>query len=129
VLIKPDKPLLEEKLTEQVIGVFFEVFNELGYGFLESVYENALLIALREAGLEAKSQAAIKVTFRGQSVGEFRADLLVENRLIVEIKAVSALHPNHEAQLFNYLKATGISVGLILNFGPKPGFKRKIFTL
>lgn len=123
-----DKTLIDAELTEQVIGTFFEVYNELGYGFVESVYENALAIALRAAGLTVKQQVAIDVAFRGQSVGEFRADLLVEDRLILELKAVTAILPIHETQLVNYLKATRMPVGLVLNFGPKASFKRKIFT-
>ena len=123
-----DKTLIDAELTEKVIGTFFEVYNELGYGFVESVYENALAIALGTAGLAVKQQVAIDVAFRGQSVGEFRADLLVEDRLILELKAVTAILPIHETQLVNYLKATGTPVGLLLNFGPKASFKRKIFT-
>ena len=117
--------LLYEELTGQIIEACFEVINELGAGFLESVYQQALLIALAQKGLRARSQAPISVMFRGQSVGEFYADVLVEDKVIVELKAVSALMPAHQAQVINYLKATGIEVGLLINFGqPRLEYKR-----
>lgn len=122
-----DTALAEADLTERVIGIFYAVYNELGHGFLESVYENSLALALRETGIAAVQQAPLRVEFRGRTVGEFRADLLVDDRLIVEIKAVSRLAPAHEVQLVNYLKATGIRVGLLMNFGLYPQFKRRIF--
>jgi GxxExxY protein len=120
--------LIHGELTERVIGVFFDVYNTLGHGFLESVYENALAIALSEAGLQVQSQVPISVSFRGRGVGEFRVDLLVADCMIIEAKAVNTLTSAHEAQLLNYLKATKIPVGLLLNFGPRPQFKRRIFT-
>lgn len=119
--------LLHRKLSERVIGAFFETYNELGFGFLESVYENALAMELEGVGLAVKRQHPILVQFKQRVVGEFRADLLVENCLIIEIKAVNTLAAVHEAQLINYLKATGIRVGLLLNFGRRPQFRRKIF--
>lgn len=119
-------PLLETELTERVIGKFYDVYNELGYGFLESVYENALAWSLRDGGLKTVQQAPLNVDFRGHLVGEFRADLLVEQRLVVEIKAVTRLLAVHEVQLVNYVKATGIHVGLLMNFGPRPEFKRRV---
>ena len=119
--------LIEKELTEHVIGVFFDVYRDLGHGFLESVYENAMAIALRESGLLVIQQAPIAVMFRGHAVGEFRADLQVENRLIIELKAVSVLAANHEVQLVNYLKATGVRLGLLLNFGPRAQFARRVF--
>lgn len=126
--MKADKELLmDAALTERVIGVFYAVYNELGAGFLESVYENAFAIALREIGLDTKQQVPLDVKFRGQSVGEFKADLLVSNCLVIELKAVVQLNPAHEVQLVNYLKASGIPVGLLFNFGPRPQFKRRIF--
>jgi GxxExxY protein len=114
-------------LTQKIIGVFYEVYNELGHGFLESVYENAMVVALRQAGLETAQQAPVRVSFRGQLVGDFRADLLVEDAVIVELKAARAIESAHEAQLLNYLRATEIEVGLLVNFGPKPEFKRFVF--
>ena len=109
--------LLFEELTGKILAACFEVSNELGAGFLESVYEKALLIALNQKGISAVAQYPIGVSFRGQSVGQFNADILVENKIIVEIKAVTNLAPEHKAQLINYLKATGIEVGLLINFG------------
>ena len=120
--------LVEEEITEKVIGAFFSVYNELGHGFLEQVYENALALSLRDAGIDVKQQAGIDVHFRGKVVGEYRADLLVPGHVLIEVQAVSSLAPGHEAQLINYLKATGTPVGLLLNFGPKPQFKRRIHS-
>ena len=120
--------LIHSELSERLIGAFYDVYNTLGHGFMESVYENALAIALTQAGIRIQRQFPISVGFRGQCVGEFRADLLVEDRVIIEIKALNALTPVHEAQLLNYLKATGISIGLLVNFGPRLQFKRRIFT-
>ena len=120
-----DAKLLYAELTRSIIGCAFEVINELGAGFLESVYEEAMLIALASAGHAVESQRAVTVHFRGQSVGDFYADLLVEEKVLVELKAVKALAPEHEAQVINYLNATGIQVGLLINFGnPRLEFKR-----
>ena len=117
--------LLHEDLTRTILSACFEVINELGAGFLESVYEKALLIALQQKGLTAVAQVPIDVSFRGNSVGQFFADILVEDAVIVELKAVSALAPEHKAQLINYLKATGMEVGLLVNFGnPKLEYRR-----
>ena len=109
--------LLYGSLTRSIIGCAFDVINELGHGFLESVYENALILALEDAGLTVESQKAIDVRFRGRTVGNFYADLMVEDKVIVELKAVSTLTPEHNAQVINYLNATGIRVGLLINFG------------
>jgi len=108
-----------EELSEQVIGACFEVSNELGIGFLESVYEKALLIALRDRGLKAESQVAVRVSFRNQAVGEFFADIVIEDQIIIELKAVRGLAVEHVAQVLNYLRATGKEVGLLVNFGTK----------
>ncbi len=123
-----DKALLHKELTDHVLGAFYDVYNALGHGFLESVYENALAMILEENGISVTKQHPIDIVFKGRCIGQFRADLLVEHSLIVEIKAQANLMPVHEAQLLNYLKATGLSVGLLLNFGPRPQFKRRIFT-
>lgn len=112
-----DTGLKHEGLTKTVIGCAFEVINELGSGFLESVYEKALLLALRQKGLSATAQYPVKVMFRNECVGDFYADIFVENKIIVELKAVKAIAPEHQAQLINYLNATGIEVGLLINFG------------
>ena len=117
--------LVHEALTARILEACFEVINELGAGFLESVYQNALLLALRQKGLIVESQAPVSVLFRGEIVGQFYADLFVDGKVIVELKAVSALLPEHKAQLINYLKATGIEVGLLVNFGkPKLEYRR-----
>ncbi|WP_020676300.1 GxxExxY protein [Geopsychrobacter electrodiphilus] len=106
-----------EAVTATILSACFEVSNELGIGFLESVYEKALLIALREKGLVAESQAPLTVKFRGKNIGEFFADIIVEGRVLLELKAVKSIAPEHAAQILNYLKATGIDVGLLINFG------------
>ncbi len=115
------------EITEKVIGVFFAVYNELGYGFIESVYHKAMLIALADAGLTVETQASLPVFFRGHLVGDFRADILVERVVILELKATSDFAAANESQLLNYLKASAVEVGLLLNFGPKPKFKRFAF--
>ena len=114
-------------LTEAVIECFYEVYKTLGYGFLEKVYENSLRITLMERGFNVEPQAPVRVHFRGQEVGHYFADLLINDLVIVEVKSVIRLAAEHEAQLLNYLKATGLEVGLLMNFGPKPEFKRKVF--
>ena len=119
--------MLHEHITGQIIKAIYQVYTELGYGFLESVYEKALVIALREMGLKAETQVAANVHFRSQLVGEFRCDLLVEDLVIVELKACRAMDKAFEAQLLNYLKATDVEVGILVNFGPKIEFKRFVF--
>jgi GxxExxY protein len=114
-------------LTEKIIGIFYDVYNELGYGFLECVYEESLVIALQEAELTANRQIALPVWFRGHKVGEFRADLIVENSVLLELKSARTLEPAHEAQLLHYLKSTEIEVGMLLNFGARPQFRRLLF--
>jgi GxxExxY protein len=114
-------------VTELIIKAFYTVYNTLGYGFLEKVYGNALAIELRKLGLEVIQEARIAVYYEGELVGEYFADLLVDGVVIVELKAAKRLLEEHEAQLLNYLKATPYEVGLVLNFGPKPEFKRKAF--
>jgi len=114
-------------LTEKIIGAFYRVYNTLGYGFSEKAYENALAIELRKLGLKVEQQARIVVYYEGEVVGEYQADLVVNDVVIVELKAVRQLADEHEAQLLNYLKATPIEVGLLLNFGPKAEIKRKVY--
>ena len=114
-------------LTEAIISAFYAVYNKLGYGFLEKVYENAMIIELENRGIAAVQQAPIKVFYDGKVIGEYFADLLVDGKVIVEIKAAKNLAVENEAQLLNYLKATDIEVGLLLNFGPEPKVKRKVF--
>ena len=114
-------------LTEKIIGAFFKVYNQLGYGFSEKVYENALAIELRKLGLNAIQQDPITVHYEGSIIGEYTADILVNDAVLLELKAVRQLCAEHEAQLLNYLKATSVEVGLLLNFGPKPQHMRKIY--
>ena len=117
-----------DKLTEAIIGSAFKVSNTLGIGFLEKVYENALVIELQTSGLKCVQQHPIPVSYRGINVGEYYADILVEGEVVLEIKAAKVIDESHQAQLINYLKATGIHRGLILNFGtPKLGYKRMVF--
>ena len=116
-----------QELTERIIKIFYRVYNGLGYGFLEKVYENALMIEFKREGIPASSQSPIKVFYEAEVVGEYYADILADNKVIIEIKAAKHLAEEHEAQLLNYLKATDIEVGLLLNFGPKPEVKRRAF--
>lgn len=120
--------MLDRALTESVIGAFYTVYGELGYGFLERVYENALVVALQEAGLDVAQQPPIGVYFHGHLVGEYRADLVVENKVLIEVKAVDAIASTHNAQLLNYLRATRLPIGLLFNFGPSPQFRRLVRT-
>lgn len=116
------------EITDKILHAFYKVvYPQLGYGFLEKVYENALTIALTAMGLKVQQQVKVTVYFQEQVVGEYFADLLVEDVVIVELKAVSRLLAEHEAQLLNYLRATPYEVGLLLNFGPKPQIVRKAF--
>jgi len=119
--------LLHEKMTRRIICCFYDVYNELGFGFLESVYQKAVRIALQADGLFVETEKPIPVFFHGHPIGKFEADLVVENLVILELKAAEKLYPVHEAQLLNYLKATTIEIGYLMNFGPKPTFKRLIF--
>ena len=120
--------MLQEDITKQIIKAYYKVYNTLGYGFLEKVYQKALLIELRDMGFECQEEAQIKVYYGQAQVGDYRADIIVNNSVIIENKAAEVLVEEHEFQLINYLKATEIEVGLLLNFGKKPEFKRKIFT-
>ena len=119
--------MLYEELTSKIIGAYFKVYNTLGYGFLEKVYENALRIELMKLGLKVEQQKNIKIFYDGLDVGEYFADLIVDDIVILELKAAENLCEEHEAQLLNYLKATKIEVGLLLNFGPKAEIIRKAF--
>jgi len=116
-----------KETTDIILRSFYETYNELGDGYLESVYENALCIVLTGYGLCVERQKVISVFFRGKVIGDFKADLIVNEKVIVELKAVRTIDSAHEAQLINYLKATNIEVGLLLNFGRKPEFKRFVF--
>ena len=119
--------LKHHDLTERIIGLFYDVYNELGHGFLESVYEQALAIAFAQTGTTVERQVPVLVWFRGQKVGDFRADMMVERKVLLELKAARAIDEAHEKQLLNYLRATDIEVGLLLNFGVKPQFRRLVY--
>lgn len=116
------------EITDKIIKAYYNVYNQLGYGFLEKIYEHALMIELPKFGLECKNQFPIKVFYDKKDVGEYFADLLINDLVIVELKAAESLCPEHECQLINYLKATNLEVGLLLNFGKNPQFKRKVLT-
>lgn len=120
--------LLHKELTNKIINCFYTVYNSLGFGFLEKVYENAMMIELIKNGINAEKQKPIKVYYSDEIVGEYFADIIVEDTIIIELKAAEFLIEEHELQLINYLKATDKEIGLLLNFGKKPEFKRKIFT-
>jgi GxxExxY protein len=126
-MIKREDNLIHSELTYKIIGCIYDVYNALGHGFLEKVYENELVIKLKQIGLAISQQAPVKVYFEGQIVGDYVADILVENDVILEIKAVSELTKANEVQLVNYLKATGIKVGLLVNFGEKMKIVRRVF--
>ena len=120
--------LLHAESTEAIIQSFYHVYNTLGFGFLEKVYENSMRVSLEAAGFAVKQQFPVDVIFEGVNVGDYFADLLVDDQVVIELKAAKAISPDHEAQLLNYLNATGLEVGLLLNFGPKAEFRRKVFT-
>lgn len=119
--------LIHEDITDGILHAFYTVYNELGYGFAEKVYENALIIELQALDFEVRAQYPIAVYYKGRIVGEYVADLLVNDSVIVELKAAECLSKAHAAQLQNYLRATEIEVGLLLNFGKKAEFERKVF--
>ena len=116
-----------KELTEEIIKIFYRVYNKLGYGFLEKIYEKAMIIECKKDNISAVPQYPIKVSYENEIIGEYYADIVVNNEVIIEIKAVRQLAKEHEAQLLNYLKATDIEVGLLLNFGPEPEVRRKAF--
>lgn len=128
ILIFSDMEFLHEDLSGTIIKAYYNVYNKLGYGFLEKVYENAMMIELDKFGLESVKQQRITVLYDDTNVGDYFADIIVEQKVILELKAEASLHPRHKAQLVNYLKATNIEVGLLLNFGAKPEFSRKVFS-
>lgn len=122
-----ERGLKHRDLTEKLIGIFFDIYNELGHGFLESVYEQAFAVTLAENGVFFERQVAVPVWYHGQQIGDFRADLLVDSKVIIEMKVGRAIDPAWEKQILNYLRATEIEVGMLLNFGPKAEFRRYVF--
>lgn len=119
--------MLHRDLTEGILKAFFAVYNELGFGFLERVYQNALFLELKARGYEVEVQKPIRVIYKGVHVGEYYADMVVNGQVILELKAASAIIPEFENQLVNYHRGTEIEVGLLLNFGKSPQFKRRVF--
>jgi GxxExxY protein len=124
---KQESRLKHSALSEKIIGAFYDVYNELGHGFLESTYAQAMLMALEESGLSAAREVPVPVWFRGRKVGQYFADLIVEDVVLLELKAARTLESAHEAQLLHYLRATNVEVGLLLNFGLRPQFRRLLF--
>jgi len=120
--------MIHGELTNKIIGAFYKVYNTLGYGFLEKVYENSLKIELRKLGLKVEQQRNIKVNYEGSKVGDYFADLIVNDDVIIELKAAEAICQEHEAQLLNYLRATDKEVGLLFNFGKEAKFIRKVYS-
>lgn len=120
--------MLYQEKTDLIIKAFYKVYNKLGYGFLEKVYQNALLIELRKAGFYCESEQTVRVYYEDILVGDYRADIIVDYCIIIENKAAEVLMKEHDYQLINYLRATEIEVGLLLNFGKKPEFRRRIFS-
>jgi GxxExxY protein len=120
--------MIDEELTGRVIKVYYKIYNALGYGFIESIYHNSMIIELVRAGIKVETEKLIAVHYESNVVGTFSADLVVEDKLILELKAKEVLNPAHEAQLINYLRATDIELGLLLNFGKEPEFRRKYFS-
>jgi GxxExxY protein len=121
------KGLKHHELTEKLIGIFYSIYNELGHGFLESVYEQAFSVALAESHIFFQRQMAVPVWFHGQKIGDFRADLPLDEKVIVELKTGREVDPAWEKQLLNYLRATQIEVGMLFNFGPNAQFRRYVF--
>ncbi len=118
--------ILYKEISDKILRAFYNVYNTLGYGFLEKVYENAMFIELKILGMKCERQKPIEVFYKNEKVGDYYADIIVEDKIILELKSAETLAPEHEAQLLNYLKATDIEIGFLLNFGKKPEFKRMI---
>ena len=129
IMTNPDKNYKHSDLTEKIIGCAYKVYNELGAGFIEKIYENALMIELKNATLTAQQQYPVKVYYQEILIGDYVADIVVEDKVIVELKAVSHLTKAHEVQLVNYLKATKLEVGLLINFGDEISIKRKVLSI
>ena len=119
---------LHSELSSEILKAFFNVYNTLGFGFLEKVYENAMIIELRKFWLQCRQQQLIDVYYEEEIVGDYFADIIIEDLIIIELKAVKELSKQHEAQLVNYLRATAVEVGLLLNFGKTPQHKRRVLT-
>ena len=127
-MINKSDNFLHSEITKQIIKAYFKVYNKLGYGFLEKVYENAMMIELKRLDLICEKQKSLNVSYDGLIICEYYADIIVNERVIIELKAAENLCPEHECQLVNYLKASEIEVGILLNFGKRPEFKRRVLT-
>lgn len=127
-MIENKTNFLHSEITDLILKAYYQVYNKLGFGFLEKVYENAMMIELKRLNLKCEKQKPIIVNYDGFEIGEYFADIIVNDCVIIELKAAEDLCPEHEAQLVNYLKATNIEVGLLLNFGKEPKFKRRVLT-
>ena len=127
-MINKTNNYLHSEITEQILKAYFKVYNKLGYGFLEKVYENAMMIELKRLDLLCEKQRSLNVSYDGLIIGEYYADIIVNEFVIIELKAAENLCQEHECQLVNYLKASEIEVGILLNFGKKPEFKRRVLT-
>ncbi len=127
-MIRKTTNYLHSEITEQILKTYFKVYNKLGYGFLEKVYENAMMIELKRLDLICEKQKSLNVSYDGLIIGEYYADIIVNERVIIELKAAENLCLEHECQLVNYLKASEIEVGILLNFGKRPEFKRRVLT-
>ncbi|MFZ0731427.1 MAG: GxxExxY protein [Candidatus Sulfotelmatobacter sp.] len=123
----PQSTLKYSELTERIIGIFYEVYNELGHGFLESTYSSAMAVAMTESGMKVEQEVPVPVWFHGQKVGQYFADLIVGRKIILELKAAKRLDSAHQAQLLHYLRATEFEVGILFNFGSRPQFRRLLF--
>jgi GxxExxY protein len=119
---------LHKSLSDSILKIYYEVYNELGYGFLEKVYQNAMYLELKSQGFKVEAQKQIKVFYKSQIVGEYFADIIVDDAITLELKASECLKDEHQAQLLNYLRATKVEIGILLNFGTEPEFKRLIYT-
>ena len=126
--LRGETQLIHREVSRAILGAFYSVHSELGFGFLEAVYVNALVVLLTRAGIKVERQVPFDIVFHGQTVGTYRADLIVDSRIIVEVKAGRSIIPQHMAQLFNYLRASRLQVGLLLNFGEKADFRRVVCT-
>lgn len=128
MMINTKDQMLHKEITDKILRAYYTVYNELGFGFSEKCYENALLYEMRNSGLSCEQQQPIKVYYKESLVGEYFADIIVEEKVIIELKAAATLVPEHEVQLINYLKSTDMEIGMLLNFGRDPKFRRLIFS-
>ena len=125
----PTEPLIEEELTRSVIGAFFEVYNDVGFGFLEHIYCNAMKAELRDRGHQVKREFPVEIYYKERSIGSQRLDMIVDDKLVLEVKSNFQLHPSAIRQLYSYLRGSGLEVGLLLHFGPQPKLYRQVYRM